>query len=89
MDTLTHPTVKALDYIFIGKKRGTHAVVAEVQGHRVRVVYACPQSRAMVEWAVWRDGYWAFEQTGPCSTYADLDHRLLETVAKLRGEKQG
>ena len=88
MNLETRPQVKPLDWILVGRKRGPQAVVSEALHHRAKVVYVSPHSRAMVEWVVWREDHWAFEQAGPCSTYADMDATLREAVAKLRSGRR-
>ena len=85
--TAPRPLLKSLDWLFIGKNRGTHAVVCEVHNDRSLVVYENDNCRAMAEWVVWRSGNWAFEQTSPCSSYADSDSRLKEHVLQLRAGK--
>ena len=89
MNSLPRPPVAPLDWIFIGKKRGTHAVVGEVTSSRVMVVYVNDNHYAIAEWVVWNPkGYWAFEHTSPSGIYAEKDQRLTHPVAVLRAGRR-
>ena len=81
------PPVKPGDWIFIGLRRGTDAVVCEVEPERVRVVYVCPRQMVMAEWVIWRGDRWAFQTTHPSSGYAHQNPSLKEFVAILLSEK--